>query len=69
MIRLRTIRGTIKARQKRVNENPKQSKYNKNFAYGDMYVPTGSRRKKQRKAQSKHIERIVIENAIITTEM
>ena len=55
-------------RVKKAPANPKQNKYNKTFAYGDMYVPTGSRRKKSRRSQSSSIERIVIEKAVITTE-
>lgn len=53
---------------KKAPVNPKQGRYNKTFTYGDMYVPTGSRRKKSRRARSSQIERIVIENAVITTE-
>ena len=48
--------------------DPKQGKYSKTFAYGDVYIPTGSRRKKSKRSKSSNIERIVIEKAVITTE-
>ena len=53
---------------KKTPVNPKQGKYAKTFQYGDVYVPTGSRRKKQKRSFSQNIDRIVIEKATVTTE-
>jgi len=56
------------AKVKKTTVDPKQSKYSKTYAVGDVYVPTGSRRKKSKKTSYSNIERIKIEKALITTE-
>lgn len=65
----RDDRRTDSTRQRTTPANKSKRSNNNRLVYGDVYVPTGSRRKKRKKSfGSSNIERIKIEHAVVTGE-
>ncbi len=56
------------ARKRKSTPQGGRRKSGQQLVYGDVYVPTGSRKRGNKRIKSKNIERIVIEHAVITTE-